>query len=973
MAAPAMSEELDAAAKARVSVAHGHLAFARFPVVVGHYEGDTFAGAEAQLDRALGFRLTERRRLGLYPGQIGTATVVLDPTARPRGAVVVGLGQSATLGTGQLRRTLRHGLLAFAAAQADRDRTALPGAAATPVPLSLSVLAVGTGDGGLDTASGVISLLQAAAEAQVVLGGDAAAGTGDTTRARFSEFEFVEVVQDRALAIWHAVARAIEAQPEFSRLFELTQKIDTRAGGLRRGAPGRDPGWWLPITIQMTGTCRDDRVLTFQVSNGLARAETQAVPADLDLVEPLVARAIRNTDLTGAATSAGRVLFELLLPNPLKDRSTEERNRRLILDEASARFPWELLDDRRPWIAETGPSDQRPPAVRSGLVRQLAQPGAREEVPVLRGRKKALVVGDPRGVATEGFPKLPAAENEAKAVQALLGEYGFTTKALIGDGVTPDQICRNFFAEAWEIVHIAAHGVVNEALPGPGGIRRPVTGVVLGGGVVLGPSVLSKLPVSPSIVFVNCCHLGRIDPLAEDQARQAAAAGRPELAASVAVELIRSGVRCVVAAGWAVDDDAAQAFATGFYREILGGADFGSATLTARRAAYELRPDSNTWGAYQCYGDPDYRLGDFMPPTAAVTSILLRFAIVDEAIEAVQRVSEEVNIGLERDLSQTIGLYLESRRARLNAITEEAKQKEWLGEPDLRVALADAYAQLGDLAAAVEHYDAAVAEPNARVRVKAIEQLANFCVRQTFAALRRSPPGERAFDVAAIAIRDAEARLAALAQLLGETGERLALQGSCAKRLAQLESLRAPAGGSGSEVVRELGRMAALYDRAAALQRAKPAAGQDFRYPQLMACSARLCLALRTGCAVDRTVGEQLEGLRTSMAPDEDNFWQLVASADATMMTAIARPGEDAAAWQDIADRYRAVWRHVGSPLKLMSVREQLEFYEDVLGQAPGMAEDARGGLLTRLGEVRRDLDAVLGQARMRQEKNHDG
>ena len=42
----------------KVTVACGHLAFARYPVLVGHYRGDTFAGTEAMLDRVLEKRLT---------------------------------------------------------------------------------------------------------------------------------------------------------------------------------------------------------------------------------------------------------------------------------------------------------------------------------------------------------------------------------------------------------------------------------------------------------------------------------------------------------------------------------------------------------------------------------------------------------------------------------------------------------------------------------------------------------------------------------------------------------------------------------------------------------------------------------------------------------------------------------------------------------------------------------------------------
>src|SRR5580704_2090723 len=93
-----------------ISVVHGHLAFARFPVLVGHYVGDAFAGTEARLDRALDGRLAERRKLGLYPGRIGANAVLLQSHCKPPGAVVVGLGQPADLSIGTLRETLRQGI-----------------------------------------------------------------------------------------------------------------------------------------------------------------------------------------------------------------------------------------------------------------------------------------------------------------------------------------------------------------------------------------------------------------------------------------------------------------------------------------------------------------------------------------------------------------------------------------------------------------------------------------------------------------------------------------------------------------------------------------------------------------------------------------------------------------------------------------------------------------------------------------------
>src|ERR1700730_1211328 len=77
-------------------------------------------------------------------------------------------------------------------------------------------------------------------------------------------------------------------------------------------------------------------------------------------------------------------------------------------------------------------------------------------------------------------------------------------------------------------------------------------------------------------------------------------------AANLAAQFIRIGVRAVVAAGWMVEDQAAQTFAAQFYKDILSGVHFGQAALSARRQTHDHYPGFNTWGAYQCYGDPDY-------------------------------------------------------------------------------------------------------------------------------------------------------------------------------------------------------------------------------------------------------------------------------------------------------------------------------------------------------------------------------
>lgn len=930
-------------AKVPLKVVHGHLAFSRHPVLVGHYNGDTFAGAEAQLDRALGRRLSQRRALGLYPGPLGSNTIVLDDAQRPRGAIVVGLGEAASLSLGGLRRTLRQGILALAAAEIDRHRPPAgtgETAGGRDVPLAFSALVVGSGDGGLDLTTCITALLQAAAEAQSVFAEIAELGV------HLAAIEIVELLEYRAFAIWHLVEQVLATQSNLGDLIACDPEVGKRKGGRRRVLTARDRSWWEPIQISMSKSADGERSLAFAVAGGLARAELRTIAADLDVVEPLMRRAIKPTTPDGTAATPGRALFELLWPASLKDQSTEERNRRLVLDQESAQFPWELLDDRRPW-AEDGPlhdRERKPPVVRYGLVRQLLQTRFQQRAVVPAGRPKALIIGNPTGASMpEGFRDLPGAEEEAGAIRQMLSETHDVT-ILTGREATPENVCEQLFAQAWQVVHISAHGVVRKEMAGPDGRPRPMTGVVLGGGVVLGPSVLSKMPVSPNVFFLNCCHLGHIDSAAEDQAQQAAlTAAQPELAASLAVQLIRNGAQAVVAAGWAVQDSVAKEFGKTFYDAMLNGGGFGDATLAARRVAYALNRDGTTWGAYQCYGEPDYAfpakcrrpLASRGEDDAGASS----FVACVEAVAEVERLGDEVNIGLERDL--------DSQRARLARIEDAAKA--WLANAELRVALAEAYADLCDLPKAIEHYQAARAGTDSQYKVKAIEQLANLMAREAAIGFRRGSAAAGGAQAAIDRITAARTLIEKLIEVVGPTSERLAIEGSCWKRLAQVDAPRTDA---------HLVGMAASYLRAAECGAREKAGGATpvlASYPPLMVSAARLVAGLRAGHCPDDVV-QGIAATPRQVAEDSEDFWQLIEATDVRMMTAMAAGSITCDDEGEMLAAYLKAWTHVGSPRMLMSVVEQLDFYEDTLKTGHPSSDATRAAIVASVARIRDDL-----------------
>jgi tetratricopeptide (TPR) repeat protein/triacylglycerol esterase/lipase EstA (alpha/beta hydrolase family) len=920
----------------RVLVTLGHLAFAKHPVMVGHYEGDMLAGTEALLDQALDGRLETRQRMGLYPGPVGSTTVVLDERKRPRGAVVVGLGEAGNLDPGTLERALYRGLAAYVAAEQDR-RIAARVEAGTP--LGISALLVGSGEGGLPRPACVQALLSAADRLQEML------TETQPERLSLASLQIVEAVEYRAMEIWHDVDELLTGSPELGSGFELAVGLERERGAVRTLSGETGPSWWMPLEIRMDKSAGGERTLSFVSAAGRARAEASLLDANLAFVQRFVGQAIGGSGGDGSRVTPSRALFGLLWPVRLKSQSGGDRNLRLILDKDTAALPWELMDDRAP-LEEGGRKASgglKPYAARSGMIRQLIETRFREVVLPPRGPRKALVVGDPRGEPAFGFAELPGAQDEARAVAAELRQNDYTVTELIGAGIAPEQVVMHLFAEDWDVIHIAAHGVFDEQLPQPNGSKtqQKHTGIVLGGDLVLGPSVLAQLSATPNLVFVNCCHQGHIDPAAEARAAERAQHGRrPELAAGVAVELIQLGVRGVVVAGWAVDDAAAERFATRFYDQFLNGAEFGRAALEARKAAYDLQPYGATWGAYQCYGEPQWRLRPRNPAAPKY-----EFFFPSEAIYSLEQLGEELNTGLARDL---VG-----KRVQVETIQQQVEERGWGNDPFLLAALATVFAELGDLDRAVAIYDRALESSRGGAPIRVIEQRANLKARAAVLAFKvgvRSDPNPAAAVAAIIkaraaavaAITEARESVEVLAKLAGDTSERWSLRGSCWKRQAQIE--QGPARDDA------LQKMAECYTQAMSL-----ANTSGFFYPQLQWAAAGIARRGLHGGALPSKLRSAVEEI-AKMSGDPHDFWRDIAGTDAKVLSVVLKGSIPREEEFKLLEPYRDAWRFGGSPLKLMSVLDQFSFFEDVLADAPPETKP----LAEALGRMRSTLESDL-------------
>jgi hypothetical protein len=383
----------------------------------------------------------------------------------------------------------------------------------------------------------------------------------------------------------------------------------------------------------------------------------------------------------------------------------------------------------------------------------------------------------PERKPTESLVPLAGAQEEAQVVVETLRRYGYEVEQSIGAEYDALKVINPLYQKPYRIVHIAAHGVFDErAADG-----RGRSGVVLSDGLLLTAAEIGQMEIVPDLVFLNCCHLAKVDarPVAYNR-----------LAYSIARELIEIGVRCVVAAGWAVDDDAAYTFADVFYQGILHEKlQFGDAVFAARRETYRKHGGSVTWGAYQAYGDAGWRI-DPRDGSGRRSRSDINFVSPEELIDSMRG----IRTGIFQRRETMTKAAARSTAAQLRDLLKRSP-KSWLDNPAISFEQAETYAALG-----AEFYEdacrlysiAIAAEDRARrVPITAIEQLAN--IESKLGEVSGAPDlVDRAIErlqdldrVVAVTVDYSSGRRVAAATT-GANIERQALVGSAYKRKAAI-------------------------------------------------------------------------------------------------------------------------------------------------------------------------------------------
>ncbi len=566
------------AAPLKITMSNGDLGSAQYPILVGHFYKDGIMSAEKMLDTCFNGLIHAKHTLGLYPGSVGTSEIFLSSSASPKGGLVVGLGELGELNGYQLELSVTQGVSRYLLEVKELEASnKTEFNKLFPAAIGISPLIVGCGYGGLSIESSIKAIILGIKKAN-----ESIQSLSNAAIRQVEYVEFVELYEDRSLQAFYTLKK-LEADQQLNIVLP-SNKIKKLQGSRKRVPLDYQQDWWQRVSVSVE--TEPEYYLKFSASTGSAREEVRNLNSNPTIIQHFIDK-ISGDDQW--SPQLAKTVFELLVPNDFKDAVRNQYNILWKLDKYSAAFPWELLQDTA--------TQTKPLCVNAGMIRQLATADYRTQIKRSYANN-ALVIGDPD---LEGFVhQLPGAAEEAKKAAEIISNNEYKVNCKIKK--TFEENLQALFENEYKIIHLAGHGFFetkkeekNDLLPEGGGM-------VIGNGIFLTPREINQMSLVPEFVFINCCFLGKVNGVEETLSQQ-----RYKLAANLGVQLIEMGVKAVIAAGWAVNDDAALLFSEVFYKEMFAGAAFGEAVQAARSQCFNKFPNTNTWGAYQCYGDQFYK------------------------------------------------------------------------------------------------------------------------------------------------------------------------------------------------------------------------------------------------------------------------------------------------------------------------------------------------------------------------------
>jgi pimeloyl-ACP methyl ester carboxylesterase len=586
-------------------------------LAVGHYLEVVPQAAELALDRAVsGARkqtpasellLTRLTLRGILRGRLGEPFFMPDPRdqARKRLVAIAGMGEPGRFGVPELTVLARE--LSWSLGHMGRRH--------------LATVVIGAGNGNLSPEDAVLGWIRGIR--------NGITGSDETRAPQLRQVTFVEEDPRRITDLHRSLTEITTRLTEAKRLtvdYELLEDLDDVAKRARARAikelgrgEGRAPDDAPPTRVTATA---DPEGYLFGAITDSAAVPERRIALQRELVEQA------NDDLAAAPDprtqlEQGDYLRKLLLPRDIVRVFESRAPLVMLLDSRTARLHWEMIAQPDPVGvgAGTGTGLASADVVEAflgtarGLTRQLRTQFAPppEPPPPPRRLLRVLVIADPardaplKGAMEEGaeVANLLESFNEVHAEQ---GNRIEVVRLLGPRQATRTNVLRTLMGRTFDVVHYAGHCVYDVAEPSRSGW---VFSVAPDERVTT--NELSRVDRVPKFVVSNACESG----ITSDSPRDATTG----LAPGFAEAFFDRGVSNFVCTAWPVNDLAAREFASVLYSRLLGlplptedpqarrdPMPMHSAMRDARQAIAPKSYGALTWGAYQHYGNPHFRL-----------------------------------------------------------------------------------------------------------------------------------------------------------------------------------------------------------------------------------------------------------------------------------------------------------------------------------------------------------------------------
>jgi len=390
--------------------------------------------------------------------------------------------------------------------------------------------------------------------------------------------------------------------------------------------------------------------------------------------------------------------------------------------------------------------------------------------------------------------------------------------------------------------------------------------------------------------------------------------------------LIENGVKAVVVAGWAVDDSAAYKFAEEFYQAMFEGSNFGEAVLKARTFIFDDYPDTNTWGAYQCYGDPFY--------------ILLDRRINGKVGEREYVIEQEAEIEL-NNLSNDLETGLNTHDEFITKLEAISKGVDRAGLRSASITQAEAfiYAELGDYDLAIQKFESLLKMEKASFSVATLEKYCNTRAKKYVNEFLKEETNQRSLmPKMNKVIRDLKNLF-----LLSPTAERYSLLGSAMKQKAMLAPTK-------TQKIAAYSEAALNYRNAYLIQNDAYALTNWYTIECLLILAGKRNWekTVRSGSesytlpSLQKAI-QELNSQRDALhIATNQNYWNMAALANIKLCLLLLHFSDtkNKNAWDEVLMAYRQLWVKAGSRGKKLAEIEHLETLADALSlpTKPGIA-----------------------------------